>query len=460
MPFIKQPNILYLHVPKTGGMSIEEYFFTKYSVEKNEKSVYGWYLDRPNRVRVSAERSLQHFTYEEILENNTYFNIDFSLNPQIIMSVRNPLDRMVSEMFWNQRITVDSTPEQVADAIHTFLYIDTEIRDNHKLPQYQFGLDEHGIWMENIHIVRTESLEKDMKSLGYDDFHVHHNKCKSGICLDYKKYLNHRSIQMIQEYYAKDFERFGYSKYSHYNATIVTAFVQKVNRNAKRSIEDYIEFGKKLLNVPNPKVVYIDRDSYRDFFEERELEFPLTTFIPIRKEDIYLYNYKDQLTEFDIQGNPEKDTIDYLFVQCNKTEWVVNAIDRNIYKTDQYLWIDFGIYHMVQNTEPEPFEQWVLKMTTKNYPQVRIASCKYKGYSVNYNVYRIETWTFAGSVFGGNVASLLEFAYLTKKEILQTIQTKKSIMWEINIWYLIYRKNLPFFDMYTCGHDFRILDLY
>lgn len=460
MPFFKQSNILYLHVPKTGGMSIEEYFFTKYNIEKNENSVYGWYLDRPNRIRVPNERSLQHFTYEEILENNAFFDIDFSLKPKIIMSIRNPFDRIISEMFWNQRINVDSTPEQVADAIHQFLYMDTEIRDNHRLPQYQFGLDEHGIWMENINIVRTESLEKDMNKFGYDDFHVHNNKCKSGIQLDYKKYLNHRSIQMIQEYYAKDFDMFGYSKYSHYNATIVTAFVQKVNTNSKRSVADYIEFGKNLLNVPNPKVVYIDRESYRDFFEEKEMEFPLTTFIPIRKEDIYLYNYKDQLTEFDIQGNPEKDTIDYLFVQCNKTEWVANAIDRNIYKTDQYLWIDFGIYHMVQDSDPEQFQEWVLNMTSKNYPHVRIASCKYKGYSVSYNVYRIETWTFAGSVFGGNVASLLEFAYLTKKEILKTIQTKKSIMWEINIWYLIYRKNIPFFDMYTCGHDSRILDYY
>lgn len=458
MPFFKQPNLFYLHVPKTGGMSIEEYFFTKYNIEKNENSIYGWYLDRPNRVRVPDERSLQHFTYAEIVENESYFGTNFSSQkPKIIMSVRNPFDRIVSEMFWNQRITVDSTPEQVADAIHTFLYVDTEIRDNHRLPQYLFGLDEHGIWMEHIQIVRTESLEKDMHRFGYDDFHVHNNKCKSGICLDYKKYLNHRSIQMIQEYYAKDFEMFGYSKYSHYNATIVTAFVQNVNKNPNRSVVDYIEFGKKLLNVPNPKVVYIDRESYREFFEEREMEFPFTTFIPIRKEDSYLYNYKDQLTEFDIQGNPEKDTIEYLFTQCNKTEWVTNAIDRNIYKTDQYIWIDFGIYHMVQDSN---FQQWVLKMTSKNYEQVRIASCKYKGYSVNYNVYRIETWTFAGSVFGGNVASLLEFAYLTKKEILQTIQTKKSIMWEINIWYLIYRKNISFFDMYTCGHDFRILDYY
>ena len=69
MPFFKQSNLLYLHVPKTGGMSIEEYFFTKENVEKNEKSIYGWYFDRENRIRVPNERSLQHFTYEEIMKH-------------------------------------------------------------------------------------------------------------------------------------------------------------------------------------------------------------------------------------------------------------------------------------------------------------------------------------------------------------------------------------------------------
>ena len=65
--------------------------------------------------------------------------------------------------------------------------------------------------------------------------------------------------------------------------------------------------------------------------------------------------------------------------------------------------------------EKEHFENWILKMTEKRHDKVRIASCKYKGYSVSYNVYRTLTWTFAGSVFGGNVDGLLEFALLVKK---------------------------------------------
>lgn len=459
MPFFKQSNLLYLHVPKTGGMSVEEYFFTKENIEKNEKSIYGWYLDKPNQIRVPNERSLQHYTYAEIMENQKYFDIDFSINPpKIFISVRNPFDRMISEMFWNQRIHVESNPDEVADAIFHYLHIDTEIQDNHRLPQHMFGLDENGIWIPNIQIVRTENLEKDMQQFGYEDFHVHTNKCKSGENIDYKKYLNHRSIRMIQEYYAKDFEIFGYPTDLHYNTTIVTAFIQDINKNPSRNLEEYIDFGKKLLNIPNPKIVFIDHKSYRDFFENNNDIFPLTTFIPMLKEDIYLYNYKTELTDFHLQGNVDKDTIDYLFVQCNKTEWVTRAIEVNRYKTSQYIWIDFGINHMIR--EKEHFERWILKMTEKQYDKVRIASCKYKGYSVSYNVYRTLTWTFAGSVFGGNVDSLLEFAFLAKKEILKTIREKKTIMWEINIWYLIYRQCLDFFDMYTCGHDFRILDYY
>jgi len=68
MPYFKPINTLYIHVPKTGGMSIEEYFYSKTGIYKNENSIYGWYFDKMNRVRVPQERSLQHFTYQEILK--------------------------------------------------------------------------------------------------------------------------------------------------------------------------------------------------------------------------------------------------------------------------------------------------------------------------------------------------------------------------------------------------------
>jgi hypothetical protein len=99
-------------------------------------------------------------------------------------------------------------------------------------------------------------------------------------------------------------------------------------------------------------------------------------------------------------------------------------------------------------------------MTSKKYDKIRIASCKYRDYTVNYNVYEIITWTFAGSVFGGHKDALIKFADLAKNEVLKTIEEKKTIMWEINIWYLVKLKHLELFDFYSCAHDIRILKEY
>lgn len=48
MPYFRNINTLYIHVPKTGGMSIEEYFYSKTCLDKNEKSIYGGILT--NRI--------------------------------------------------------------------------------------------------------------------------------------------------------------------------------------------------------------------------------------------------------------------------------------------------------------------------------------------------------------------------------------------------------------------------
>ena len=264
-----------------------------------------------------------------------------------------------------------------------------------------------------------------------------------------KKHLKINKIMNIMSY-NKEF-----------STTIVSAYIPNINKDTRRNVSDYIQYGKLLINIPNPKVIFIDCESYNAFFKVDDLngKFINTTFIKINKESLYLYKYLEKLTKFYINsGNPEKNTIDYLFVQNNKTEWVSEAIQMNIYNTEQYIWIDFGIYHMINN-ESE-FKEGILSMTSKKYDKIRIASCKYRDYTVNYNVYEIITWTFAGSVFGGHKDALIKFADLAKNEVLKTIEEKKTIMWEINIWYLVKLKHLELFDFYSCAHDIRILKEY
>ena len=67
--------------------------------------------------------------------------------------------------------------------------------------------------IENITILHTETLDEDMKRIGYNDFNHHFqvSKCKiqRGIT-KYSNYLNEDAIKLINRYYKRDFELFGY----------------------------------------------------------------------------------------------------------------------------------------------------------------------------------------------------------------------------------------------------------
>jgi hypothetical protein len=469
MPYFKPLDLLYIHVPKTGGMSIEEYFYNKCKLTRGERNISGWYLNKEKRIRFPNNRSLQHITYKEIIQYQEYFDYKHHEinNTTILVSVRNPFERLISDLFWGNKIqnVEDLDEELMYDIIYKYLYVENDV-DNHKVPQYKYILNENHQLLKNIKIVKTETLQQDMIQLGYHDFDIFINKNRHDEkkTINYMNFLNNKSMDLIYEYYKQDFEIFGYSKPHNkplFTTTIVSGFIANVSKNPSLSVEKYIEYGKFLLNNPNPKVIFIDKETYNSFFKDDDLKsrYKNTTFIKINQEELYLYKYVDKITNFTLKScNPNKDTFDYLFVQNNKTEWVREAIQMNIYKTDQYIWMDFGIYQMIKN-ESE-LNEGITSMTKKYYDNLRIASCKYRDYTVSYNVYEIITWTFAGSVFGGHKDALIKFADLVKNEVIKTIEEKHTIMWEINIWYLVKLKHIELFDFYHCSHDIRILKEY
>ena len=237
--------------------------------------------------------------------------------------------------------------------------------------------------------------------------------------------------------------------------TIVSAFLSNVN--TYRDVEKYIECGKRLLEIDNIyKVIFIEKTIYDTYFLENS--FKNIKFVFMERSDIYLYEQIDNITNFSVQStNPHKDIIDYMFVQCNKTEWVKQAIELNPFNTDQFIWVDFGIYHMINN---DNFNDSIYKMTQQNFQNVRIAtSWDFNAYYHN-NYYTQIMWYFAGSVFGGDKNKLLLFADLMKKNCLDIIDKQKTLMWEVNIWYFIYNTNKDLFDTYHCIHNNTIIDNY
>ena len=208
MPFFSK-SILFIHIPKTGGTSVEKYFSDKFNIPLHYNSLYSFSFGKTADMNqdLVINSSLQHMTYNQIVKNNHIFNINFK-NSELITIVRNPYERIISDLFWFQKINVESSKKEVFEIIKEYLISDN--LDNHNIPQYCFITDENKNLIPNLHILRTESLTSDMKSLGYVDFNVVVNN--NNLNVNYYNYLDDQSINLINEFYSLDFELFNYTK--------------------------------------------------------------------------------------------------------------------------------------------------------------------------------------------------------------------------------------------------------
>jgi hypothetical protein len=266
---------------------------------------------------------------------------------------------------------------------------------------------------------------------------------------------------------------------------LVSAFITDVNNN--KSILSYINYGKQLFTTNKSiyKVLFIERKVFNEYFnidgvlysfnyENKQYDFIIdnyTIFVFFEKHDNYLYSYIDSITNFDIStDNPNKDTLEYMLTMCHKTEWVNMAINlaehiKNkclLIDFTNFIWVDFGIYHVFNNNLDlfnTCFEH-LYDLQSNSINKVRIGSCIHPTKICHIDIFRCISWYFAGGVFGGTACSLIKFANLMKTECVNIIHERKHIMWEVNVWYLIYLKEQEIFDFYNCNHNASIISNY
>jgi hypothetical protein len=166
-------------------------------------------MDEDIHRNKNINSSLQHMTYQTIDTHKDFFNIDMN-NLEIITIVRNPYERIISDLFWYKKITSNSTKQQVFNIIQKYLH--NKSLDNHNIPQYLFITDENMGLIPNIKILYTETLTADMHKLGYVDFDIRINKNPNK--KNYYHFLSAESIQLINDFYHCDFEIFKYDKIS------------------------------------------------------------------------------------------------------------------------------------------------------------------------------------------------------------------------------------------------------
>jgi hypothetical protein len=216
MPYFKNDdiNVLLVHIPKTGGTSLESYFFSKFKIPKNNNALFLHIkTKRLLDAKMNINSTLQHITYNQMVKYSKIFNIDFD-NIKIISIVRNPYERLVSDLFYQSLIGGNESKEEVFYIIQKYIASPPGSYDNHTLPQYKYITNNKREIIQNIHILKTENLTNEMKNLGYTDFNVHANVNANATSkkVNYYKYLNDESIEIINQFYHLDFILFNYDK--------------------------------------------------------------------------------------------------------------------------------------------------------------------------------------------------------------------------------------------------------
>ena len=202
MPYFKNNylKILFIHIPKTGGTSLEKYLSEKFSIPLNSDSLYSTPENGYKNI------SLQHQTYHTLLKKKQQFGLDFN-NIKIISIVRNPYERIISDLFFYKLITINTSQEEVFDILQK--YIVSNDYDNHNIPQHLFLINNRKKINKNIVIFKTETLTEELIKYGFVDFNIHKNVNKIEN-INYYDFLNNDSIKLINNFYKKDFKLFDY----------------------------------------------------------------------------------------------------------------------------------------------------------------------------------------------------------------------------------------------------------
>jgi hypothetical protein len=289
---------------------------------------------------------------------------------------------------------------------------------------------------------------------------------------------------------------------------IVTGFISNINSRNDRDLSKYIAFGLQLISVEIPATVFIERAIFntdilpklatlrggvgfgaaavsrgefvyqcrggfmngmrRSFSYER---YGNVVFVFFEKTDLFLWPFRSMAGRFALNtGNPTKDTLEYVIVQCQKTEWLAIASQLNnpgsggaASDKKEYVWIDFGAFHMFHG-KIDVFQIELYKMRArvdkrllmgdKESDRILFARCWDPNHPYGGDIYKDINWSFAGSVFGGGTAAVQKFAVKMREKCFQILRERNTLMWEINIWLLIYRESGgELFSLYPSDHS-------
>jgi len=202
LPVFHEKEVLFVHIPKTAGMSIEHALGMRLRWPQ---------LDRKVIFGPCKGHQLQHLTCRQIIEYGFLDSIRFRRYYKFSF-VRNPYDRLVSEYIFDKKWNEKTKNMELKEFLNYLSeQLDSEIIKAHYRPQVDFIFDDNNDLIVNF-VGRFESLIYDwgkvMNKSNADLPELPH--INKGDRLHYMEYFDADTIAMANKLYAVDFKKLGY----------------------------------------------------------------------------------------------------------------------------------------------------------------------------------------------------------------------------------------------------------
>ena len=197
----KNKKVLFIHIPKCGGSSLESGLANK--SWREHLSIRGL-----NATELSFIKCSPQHMHVELL---SHF-LNFEAFDQIVALVRNPFDRFKSEYYWQlkQGITNDDPESWIVSTFQKF-ESNPYCFDNHIRPQHEFltsstkvfKLEKNGVREALQYIDPLPAKKNIISRLSFKSEHAHLKSTKKDETVDliFEKYRAN-----IAKFYAEDYE--------------------------------------------------------------------------------------------------------------------------------------------------------------------------------------------------------------------------------------------------------------
>jgi hypothetical protein len=238
--------------------------------------------------------------------------------------------------------------------------------------------------------------------------------------------------------------------------TIVTMFynVREKEGNISgsiynHSIQRYLDFAENfILTLPYNLIVFTDNEEVIEFIENKRINYKNKTYIYKKPfEDTYYYRHLDKLSDLQkkftiMNGHLEHETPMYIILNNNKFDFMESAIELNPFKSDHFIWMDFGINHVAQSTNA--IHEWI-----------NIIPDKIKQLCINPYIENIDNKQMfqyihhhtAGGLFTGSKENILKYCQLFKDKTAH-IYAEDWYQIDEALMTMIQRENPDLFDFF------------